>query len=303
MLRLLLDAGVRIAAPYGIVEITPDREYLLVTEFSPGRSRSAADIDDGVIDQVRHQDRPAYQQAERPGGRLHRSAALLPGHRRRGRGGLVMLGQQHHEDRPRPDQNRRHDSGREDLRPGAARVRGRHLWVITGRNGDQLTGIDAATNRLGPVIKLPVGCSDLAQGRALSGSCARSPTGSSRSTSPITRSRARSRSRPSTASAPDGPVGWIGPGPGPGRRQEPGASGAVRARQHGPRWRRGGRRRSRVGQDQGLLLYRIDARSDTVAEQIKPDGEPGGGSFLVAAGSIWTTADDVSNLLRLRSAG
>jgi hypothetical protein len=58
-----------------------------------------------------------------------------------------------------------------------------------------------------------------------------------------------------------------------------------------------------VGQDQGLLLYRIDARSDTVAEQIKPDGEPGGGSFLVAAGSIWTTADDVSNLLRLRSAG
>src|SRR5262249_5734981 len=40
----------------------------------------------------------------------------------------------------------------------------RHLWVITGRNGNQLTGIDAATNRTGPVIKLPLGCSDLAQG-------------------------------------------------------------------------------------------------------------------------------------------
>lgn len=39
-----------------------------------------------------------------------------------------------------------------------------HIWVITGRNGNQLTGIDAATNRPGPVIKLPVGCSDLAQG-------------------------------------------------------------------------------------------------------------------------------------------
>ncbi len=39
--------------------------------------------------------------------------------------------------------------------------------MITGRNGDQLTGIDAATNRLGPVIKLPVGCSDLAQGTGL----------------------------------------------------------------------------------------------------------------------------------------
>ena len=49
------------------------------------------------------------------------------------------------------------------------------------------------------------------------------------------------------------------------------------------------------------FLYRIDARSNTVAEQIEPEGAPGGGSLLVAAGSIWTTADDVSNLLRLRS--
>jgi hypothetical protein len=38
------------------------------------------------------------------------------------------------------------------------------LWVITGRNGDRLVGIDAATNRPGPPIKLPVGCSDLAPG-------------------------------------------------------------------------------------------------------------------------------------------
>jgi membrane-associated phospholipid phosphatase len=52
VLRLLRDAGVRIAAPYGIVEITPDREYLLVTEFFTGAVEiGAADIDDGVIDQ------------------------------------------------------------------------------------------------------------------------------------------------------------------------------------------------------------------------------------------------------------
>ena len=51
------------------------------------------------------------------------------------------------------------------------------------------------------------------------------------------------------------------------------------------------------------FLHRIDARSDTVTEQIKPDGESGGGSLLVATGSIWTTADDVSNLLRLRAEG
>ena len=44
-LRLLRDAGVRTARPYGIVEITPEREYLLVTEFFDG----AVEIGDGVV--------------------------------------------------------------------------------------------------------------------------------------------------------------------------------------------------------------------------------------------------------------
>jgi len=51
------------------------------------------------------------------------------------------------------------------------------------------------------------------------------------------------------------------------------------------------------------FLYRIDARTDTVTEQITPDNAPGGGSLLLAAGSVWTTADDVSYLLRLRAGG
>jgi hypothetical protein len=51
------------------------------------------------------------------------------------------------------------------------------------------------------------------------------------------------------------------------------------------------------------FLYRIDAKPNKVAEQIEPEGEPGGGSVLVAAGSVWTTADDTSFLLRLRFAG
>jgi membrane-associated phospholipid phosphatase len=51
-LRLLRDAGVRTAAPYGIVEITPEREYLLVTEFFTGAVEiGEADVDDAVIDQ------------------------------------------------------------------------------------------------------------------------------------------------------------------------------------------------------------------------------------------------------------
>jgi len=51
-LRLLRDAGVPTAAPYGIVEITPEREYLLVTEFFAGAVEiGEADVDDGTIDQ------------------------------------------------------------------------------------------------------------------------------------------------------------------------------------------------------------------------------------------------------------
>ncbi len=51
-LRLLQDVGVRTARPYGIVEITPEREYMLVTEFFHGAVEiGEADVDDGVIDQ------------------------------------------------------------------------------------------------------------------------------------------------------------------------------------------------------------------------------------------------------------
>jgi hypothetical protein len=51
-LLLLRDAGIRTARPYGIVEITPEREYLIVTEFFDGAVEiGVADIDDRVIDQ------------------------------------------------------------------------------------------------------------------------------------------------------------------------------------------------------------------------------------------------------------
>ena len=52
VLRLLRDAGVRSATPYGIVEITPEREYLLITEFFAGAVELGdAEVDDGLIDQ------------------------------------------------------------------------------------------------------------------------------------------------------------------------------------------------------------------------------------------------------------
>jgi membrane-associated phospholipid phosphatase len=52
MMRLLRDAGIRTARPYGIMEITPEREDMIVTEFFSGAVELGdADIDDDVIDQ------------------------------------------------------------------------------------------------------------------------------------------------------------------------------------------------------------------------------------------------------------
>jgi hypothetical protein len=51
-LRLLQDAGIAVPRPYGIVEITPEREYLVVTEFFDGAVEiGEANLDDQVIDQ------------------------------------------------------------------------------------------------------------------------------------------------------------------------------------------------------------------------------------------------------------
>ena len=51
-LHLLRRTGVRTARPYGIVEITPEREYLLVTEFFTGAVEiGEAEVDDTIIDQ------------------------------------------------------------------------------------------------------------------------------------------------------------------------------------------------------------------------------------------------------------
>jgi len=50
-LRLMQDVGIPTAAPYGIVEITPEREYMLVTEFFKGAVEvTEAEINDTLID-------------------------------------------------------------------------------------------------------------------------------------------------------------------------------------------------------------------------------------------------------------
>ena len=186
-----------------------------------------------------------------------------------------------------------------------------HLWVITGTTGDQLTGIDAATNRPGPVITLPAGCDDLANlapgTSAVWVLCPSFTPGASR----IVKVNVARRTIQGTLAltAFNGfatPTDlWAGSDRGLVRvdaqtlqpvalftRVNTGLDGDVAV--DGDRvWVR----------SQGGFLYRLDARTDRVTEQIKPDGQPGGGSVLLAAGSLWTTADDISYLLRLRADG
>jgi membrane-associated phospholipid phosphatase len=51
-LRLMRDSNIPTATPFGIVELTPEREYMLVTEFIDGaREIGDAEVDDGVIDE------------------------------------------------------------------------------------------------------------------------------------------------------------------------------------------------------------------------------------------------------------
>jgi tRNA A-37 threonylcarbamoyl transferase component Bud32/membrane-associated phospholipid phosphatase len=51
LLRVMADAGLPVPLSYGFVEITPEREYVMVTEFLSGAVElDDADVDDAVID-------------------------------------------------------------------------------------------------------------------------------------------------------------------------------------------------------------------------------------------------------------
>ncbi|HWC71000.1 MAG TPA: phosphatase PAP2 family protein [Actinomycetota bacterium] len=52
MLRLMEDMDLPVPRPYGVVEITPEREYMIVMEFFDGAVEiGEAEVDDGVIEQ------------------------------------------------------------------------------------------------------------------------------------------------------------------------------------------------------------------------------------------------------------
>ena len=66
-MRLLCDVGVPTAQPIGIVELTPEREYMMVTEFFDGAVEIGdAEIDDQIIDEGLAVDPPALGRRHRP---------------------------------------------------------------------------------------------------------------------------------------------------------------------------------------------------------------------------------------------
>ncbi|HEX6596900.1 MAG TPA: phosphatase PAP2 family protein [Acidimicrobiales bacterium] len=62
LLRLLRDAGLPAPRPYGFVEITPEREYVIVMEFFEGAEEiGAQELDDAAIDSGLHVVRQLWQ--------------------------------------------------------------------------------------------------------------------------------------------------------------------------------------------------------------------------------------------------
>ena len=117
---LLRDVGIPTAAPLGIVEITPEREYLLVTEFFDGAKEiGEAEVDDDVIDEGlrivrRLWDAGLAHRDIKPANLLVRGRSR-PAHRRRLRPGpavAVAAGgrPRQHDARPRRAHRRRHAS-------------------------------------------------------------------------------------------------------------------------------------------------------------------------------------------------
>jgi hypothetical protein len=178
------------------------------------------------------------------------------------------------------------------------------IWVITGPTGNQLVGIDTTTNKPGPPITLPFGCDDLAGGgTSLWVVCPRANRVvkvdvAHRS---IQGTLALAQTYEGAATATDL---WVGSSQGLVRvnattlkpeaifqHLDPGQIGDV-AVDGDHVW---------VRTTDGSLRL-IDARSNTIVEQITVPPRLRGGALLIAAGSIWTTADDAGLLLRLRAA-
>jgi streptogramin lyase len=174
------------------------------------------------------------------------------------------------------------------------------IWAVSGE-GDRLVGIDAATARQDTIVELPALCSELGPGVDLVWAIC-PDAGVVLGVDPVDASIAAELEveRPSVAFGTEEDL-WVGSAGTLLRIDldelepvarfadlDPGPEGDIHV----------------DGEDVWIrtpagFLHRVDAATNTVAEQFKPTGALSGGSVVVEAGSLWTTAFDDALLLRL----
>jgi hypothetical protein len=176
--------------------------------------------------------------------------------------------------------------------------------VVSGDNADALVGINPATNKLDRQVKLPAACSDLAQGGpAVWVLCPNSNRVVK--VDPVRRMVVGT----ATLSAPTAGFAtptdlWVGTDAGIVRLDA--KTLKPRARIAGPDTSEGdvlvdGNRvwaRSSNG-----FLFLIDSQTNRIVQHVTGEDGYGGGTLLLASGSLWTGAEDASLLLRLKRAG
>ena len=176
------------------------------------------------------------------------------------------------------------------------------IWVLAG-NGDRLVGIDTATASAGPAVELPAACRELGFGADMIWvTCPLDGMVFSVNPASASVEAQLELEDASVASASDSAL-WVGSAGDlmrfdletlqPLARFEaldPGTEGTLLVDGEDV-W---------VRTAQGFL-HRIDATSNTVAEQIEPPEALSGGDLLIAAGSVWTTAFNDNLLIRLRA--
>lgn len=176
------------------------------------------------------------------------------------------------------------------------------IWVISG-NGDRLVGIDASTGKPGPALPLPASCAELGAGvDRVWAICPSANLVLGIDPAGPTVEDEIELAAPTVALGTETDV-WIGYADGLARFDvesldqqavftglQPTSEGTIAVAGEDV-W---------VRQPAGFL-YRIDATTNTVEEQVVADEPLSGGDVLVTGHALWTSASDDNLVLRLRS--
>jgi streptogramin lyase len=177
---------------------------------------------------------------------------------------------------------------------------GGRIWVISGE-GDRLVGIDVSTNRIGPPIELPVACDDLGPGvDTVWVICPSAGTVLALDPASGSIDGRFELANPAGAFGTESDL-WVGYEEGLARIDVKTLRQVARFAGLPPVTDLTVAEEDVWVRTETGFLHRIDATSNTVAEQVHPkDAFSSGGSVLVAAGSVWVSAYDDDILLRLR---